>query len=265
MIEKILKAYEDMAKALPRMDRIQKTFATSSELQHILALIYSDIIEFHRRAYKMFRRKAWHLWFAFDWGLFQRRFEFVISRLASHCDLLDKEAASIHFMEMKTWTDKRFDEEEATEQYRQNQMAKDVFAWLSVAEADQEEYLCRLSDQRLPETCSFIFDDPSIGCWAGGEGGLEVVSLNAYSSSSLSMFHLQRQDLVRKRLFEKPILHLHTQPRTVGLTPELLIALDDRYPWWRQELHMLFHNPTFTLTKWTVPFILFLRPQIVGG
>ena len=181
MIEKILKAYADMAEVLPRMDRIKKTFGTSPDLHQVLALIYSDIIEFHRRAYRMFRRKAWHLWFAFDWGLFERRFKSIISRLASHCDLLDKEAASIHFMEMKTMRDKRLDEEEATEQYRHNQMAQDVFSWLSAADADQEEYLDKLSDQRIPETCNFIFDDPSISSWAGCEGGLDVVSLHLYS------------------------------------------------------------------------------------
>lgn len=181
-MEKILKAYTDMADVLPRMDRIEKTFGTSPELQQVLALIYSDIIEFHRRAYRMFRRKAWHLWFAFDWGLFERRFKSIILRLASHCDLLDKEAASIHFMEMKTLRDKRLDEEEATEQHRHNQMAQDVFSWLSAANTNQEEYLYEVIEhRRLPGTCNFIFDDPSINSWASGEGGLEVVSLHPYS------------------------------------------------------------------------------------
>lgn len=196
-MEKILKAFSDIAEVLPRMDRLKTTFGTNSEFQQVLASIFSDIIEFHRRAYKMFRRKAWHVWFTFDWGLFERRFKSIISRLGSHCDLLDKEAASIHFEQMKAMRDKRIQEDEATEQYRHNQMMQDVVAWLSAAEDAQEEYLHNLSDRRLPGTCNFVFEDPNVSAWAEDEVGPGVVWLTGIPGagksfvSSLIVQHLQ--------------------------------------------------------------------------
>ena len=114
-MDRILQAYADIAKYLPRMDRLRRTFGDMEEFKQILGLIYSDIIEFHQRAYKIFRRRAWHVWFAFDWSLFERRFKSILSRLTSHCDLLDKEAASIHFLEMKIAREKNIKDEEDSE------------------------------------------------------------------------------------------------------------------------------------------------------
>ena len=174
-MEQILAAYADIADVLPRMDRLKTTFGDTPEFQQILGLIYNDIIEFHQRAYKMFRRKTWHIWFALDWGLFQRRFKSILSRLASHCDLLDKEAASIHFMEMKAMRDKRVLEEESFEQQRQLQMIQDIFKWLSAAEESQEEYLHRLSDHRQQDTCDYIFSEPRMSSWLDSETGPNVI------------------------------------------------------------------------------------------
>ena len=149
-MDKILKAYADIADVLPRMDRLKSTFGDTAEFRQIVGLIYSDVIEFHQRAYKMFRRRRWHIWFAFDWGLFERRFKTITSRLASHCDLLDKEAASLHFSQMKEMRDKRLREEEDFETSRQNQMVQDVLAWLSAA----EDTLSRMIVNRGPATSS---------------------------------------------------------------------------------------------------------------
>ncbi|KAL9100452.1 MAG: hypothetical protein Q9163_004176 [Psora crenata] len=94
IMDNILQAFSDV---LPRVDRLRATFEDNKNLNEVLGLIYSDILEFFRRAYKFFRRKAWHFWFSFDWGLFERRFKLILEKLSSHCDLLDKEAATIQF------------------------------------------------------------------------------------------------------------------------------------------------------------------------
>lgn len=174
-MEKILQAFSDMADVLPRLDRLKATFPQDTNFNQVVGLIYSDIIEFHQRAYKFFRRKAWHLWFAFDWGLFERRFNLILQKLASHCDLLDKEAAAAHFSEMKHFRDKRQLEEDAFEQKRQNQMARDVFRWLSAAEDQQEEHLQRISDKRQPETCNWVLKDPQMRPWIEDDSGDAIV------------------------------------------------------------------------------------------
>lgn len=165
MIDKLLGAYSDIAEVLPRVDKLKTTFGDKTDFQQVLGLIYSDIIEFHQRAYKIFRRKAWHLWFALDWGLFDRRFKLILENLASHCDLLDREAAALHFSEMKTMRDKRQLEDEKFEQYRHDQMVREVFAWLAAADESQEDYLNDISDRRLLETCNWILEEAQIRSW----------------------------------------------------------------------------------------------------
>lgn len=136
-MESILQAFNDIANVLPRMERLKATFGDNADFTEAIALIYSDILEFFQRAYKFFRCKGWHFWFAFNWGLFERRFKAILFRLSSHCNLVDREAAAIHFSEMKEFRNMRQLEEEAFEQHRQTQMAESVFRWLSALEDDQ--------------------------------------------------------------------------------------------------------------------------------
>lgn len=164
-MDKILQALKDIADVLPRVDRLQAAFTDVLDLERVVALIYSDILEFLHRVYKFLQRRAWHIFFASHWGLFERRFKSILQRLAAHSELLDKEAAAVHYSEMKTIRDARLQENEEFERRRQNNMAQEVFAWLSAAEDSQEEYLHQLADIRQPETCDWILEQDDVFRW----------------------------------------------------------------------------------------------------
>lgn len=168
-MESILQAFSDIASVLPRIDRLKATFRDSADLNHIMGFVYSDILDFHQRAYKIFRRKGWHFWFTVNWGLFERRFKSIIQRLNSHCEILDKEAASIHFLEMKIFREKRQLEDDADEQHRQSEMARSVVLWLSASDGEQEDHLHKLSDDRVPGTCNWVLDDSQMCSWLEDE------------------------------------------------------------------------------------------------
>ena len=174
-MERILQAFGDIADVLPRLDRLKATFPEDLNFNQVVGLIYSDVIEFHRRAYKFFRRKAWHFWFAFDWGLFERRFKLILQKLDCHCERLDKEAAAAHYSKMKEFRDKRQREEDDLERQRQTQMAQDVFRWLSAAEDQQEEFLHQISDKRQPGTCDWVLKDPQMQPWIEDDSGDAVL------------------------------------------------------------------------------------------
>ena len=187
VMEKILQAFSDIADVLPRLDRLKATFPDDNNFNQVVGLIYSDVIEFHRRAYRMFRRRGWHFWFAFDWGLFERRFKLILQKLASHCDLLDKEAAAAHFSEMKQFRDKRQLEEDAFERQRHIQMAQDVFIWLSATEDQQQEHLHLMSDKRQPETCDWILRDPQMQPWMEDDSGDALLWMTAIPGAGKSI------------------------------------------------------------------------------
>jgi hypothetical protein len=56
--EKLIEAYGKIADLLPRLDRLSAALGADVNFQNVLALVYSDILEFHRRAYKFVRRRC---------------------------------------------------------------------------------------------------------------------------------------------------------------------------------------------------------------
>lgn len=186
-MDKILQAFGNIAAVLPRMDILKDTFGDSVEFQLVLSHIYSDILEFHRRVYKFFRRKSWHLWFAFDWGLFERRFKSILEKLSAHCDVLDKEAAAIHFSEMKKMRDSRQREDEEFEEKRHARMFRKVLDWLSAAEDSQEEYLHTLAEKRQLETCDWILKDDQMFSWIEDEMGDSILWMTGIPGAGKSI------------------------------------------------------------------------------
>ena len=170
-LEKILQAFSDLANALPHLDRLQALFREDTHVNHALALVYSDITEFIQQSYKIFRRKAWHVLFTVSWGLFEKRLSKIIERLSLHRDLLDKEAAAAHYLEMRKFKDKCQAEEDAFEARTCNMMTRDVLGWLSAGEDRQEERIDRISDVCQSEACDWVLEDPQVRLWIQDDCG----------------------------------------------------------------------------------------------
>ena len=47
-----------IGEAMPRFDRLSAAFREDLEFQQVMGYFYEDILEFHRRAYKFFRRRG---------------------------------------------------------------------------------------------------------------------------------------------------------------------------------------------------------------
>jgi len=56
--EKLIAAYGRIAENLPRFDRLSNAYKNNPDFQQVLAVVYSDILEFHRKAYKFFRKNG---------------------------------------------------------------------------------------------------------------------------------------------------------------------------------------------------------------
>lgn len=56
--EKLIAAYGRIAENLPRFDRLSLAYRNNHDFQQVLAVVYSDILEFHRYAYKFFRKNG---------------------------------------------------------------------------------------------------------------------------------------------------------------------------------------------------------------
>jgi hypothetical protein len=56
--EKLISAYSQIAEHLPRFDRLSEAYRNHPDFQRVIALVYGDILEFHRQAYKFFKRSG---------------------------------------------------------------------------------------------------------------------------------------------------------------------------------------------------------------
>ena len=56
--EQLIEAYGKIGDVLPRLDRLSTALIQDSNFQKVLALVYADILEFHKLAYKFVRRRC---------------------------------------------------------------------------------------------------------------------------------------------------------------------------------------------------------------
>ena len=166
----ILQAFGDIAEVLPRMDKLKAVFG-DVDFQRVVGLIYSDIVEFLQRVYKFFCRRSWHLWFTFEWGMFERRFKSILEKLANHSELLDKEAAANHYLKMKNMADEREEKDKEFEQRERNKRALEVFTSLSAAATTQENHLHQIAEFRQLGTCDWLLENSRIDSWIKDESG----------------------------------------------------------------------------------------------
>jgi tetratricopeptide (TPR) repeat protein len=58
VFDKLIDAYSQIGQAMSRFDRLEAAFGNDPNFKAVLGMIYEDILEFHRRAYKFFRRRC---------------------------------------------------------------------------------------------------------------------------------------------------------------------------------------------------------------
>ena len=98
------------------------------------------------------------------WRTFEHRFSGIVSNLRRHSDLLDREAASIHFAAAKDAETALQRQIEAAEAQRMRTEWKDVQQWLAV-DGSQESRLERLAERCQPGSCNWILHNVILSSW----------------------------------------------------------------------------------------------------
>ncbi|RMZ72474.1 hypothetical protein GMOD_00007468 [Pyrenophora seminiperda CCB06] len=165
--EKLIEAYGKIADMLPRLDRLNNALVNDHNFQNVLALVYSDIIEFHRRAYKFVRRKSWAIFFGSMWANFESRFDGILKNLAYHGELADKEAAAAAIFEAlrrSKVNDERWKQQEHEWQTAKTQK---VLTWLGTNDTLPADLLERHIQGCLPGSCDWFVQHKASQLWLG--------------------------------------------------------------------------------------------------
>ncbi|RYN19214.1 hypothetical protein AA0119_g12858 [Alternaria tenuissima] len=165
--EKLIEAYARIGNMLPRLDRLGHALADDHNFQNVLALVYSDIIEFHRRAYKFVRQRSWAVFFGSMWLGFESRFNEISKSLAYHSDLADKEAAAADIAEAIRRS--KADDERWERQENEWNAAKvqKVLAWLGTSDTSPADLFERHIHNCLPGSCDWFIKHNATQLWLG--------------------------------------------------------------------------------------------------
>ncbi|KAI0466178.1 hypothetical protein F4859DRAFT_334509 [Xylaria cf. heliscus] len=176
--EQIIKAYSRIGESLVRFEKLQKSFHQNPAFQQTLAVFYSDILEFHKEAYKSVRRSSWKLLFLASWGRFQGRFDNILDDLKRHEDQLDKDANAYNILEAKNmreslreWREESLAKTHQEEREQNARQLQGICVWLRVNDADQIVIFDQVSTEasRHPGTCSWVLAQATIKCWLSNQ------------------------------------------------------------------------------------------------
>ncbi|KAH7343012.1 hypothetical protein BKA65DRAFT_587311 [Rhexocercosporidium sp. MPI-PUGE-AT-0058] len=187
ILDKLLEAYSQIANVLPRFDRFQSAFDYDANVSQALALVYEDILEFHRNTYLFLRRGAWHIFFDSLWKDFGARFLGILENLERHRDLVDREASTIAIIEAKKWRAKQQDNLEQLEDERRDRQLQDCISWLAIDDRSQEDALEKLSDLRQEGTCDWILESSQLRTWVEDRNAEPVLWLKGIPGAGKSV------------------------------------------------------------------------------
>ncbi|KAK1458952.1 NACHT domain-containing protein [Colletotrichum melonis] len=183
--ESLIDVYAQVARNLPRFERLSKAFRNQPEFQSVLVEVYIDILAIHLDVYKIARQPGWRRLFDSCWKDFGHRLKAILSRLATNRDLVDREAASFEIVEAMDERKRLMREAAKRENERLDEYARQVFEWLQlgVCDREQEDLLNDFQEARVPETCEWLMRHPEVMTWLDEEDKRQVLWLKGKPGS----------------------------------------------------------------------------------
>ncbi|KAE8849283.1 hypothetical protein PTNB73_04962 [Pyrenophora teres f. teres] len=152
--ETLISAYAQIAENLPRFDRLSNAFRNHSDFQQLIAVLYSDILEFHRQSYKFFWKSG-----ELSWPKYR------------HASLVDKEANAYSIAEVMIWRKEAREAAVKVEKERSAAKLAETLSWLGIDQIPgcdqsyQDNTLNRLSDDCCAGTTDWTSRHPRTKAW----------------------------------------------------------------------------------------------------
>ncbi|KAL7267231.1 hypothetical protein RUND412_010191 [Rhizina undulata] len=180
--DKLLDAFEDIGQNLPRFDQYSKFYNENERIQEVIAMIYVDIMEFHRKALKFFQKRAWKTVFLSLWTTFDDRFQNILQNISKHKELIENEAKAAEIMEAQLAREKALGEYKDNRGERERKQSREVISWLSPCtfEIDLE----RLRERRHAETGGWLSTVPEVKDWFNDASEERLIWLHGIPGSA---------------------------------------------------------------------------------
>ncbi|KAK8013246.1 hypothetical protein PG991_009517, partial [Apiospora marii] len=186
-LDKVLTAYADIGSKMPRFAIYANAFPTHESFQQMIAYLFEDILEFHRKAYSWITKPGLSMFFTSVWGRFNDRFDTLLQSIACISEKIDRDAVAIDIMEAaelrKKWS------ADCIERDRRHhiEQLQCILNWLERTEPEGDAKLDVLLDKHLEGTSHWALQNSAIRSWLQiGRGG-QVLWINGKPGSGKSV------------------------------------------------------------------------------
>ncbi|KAI0476181.1 hypothetical protein GGR56DRAFT_641517 [Xylariaceae sp. FL0804] len=190
-LDKILMAYASIGSYMPRFARYAGVFPQNHDFQQLLAFLFEDIIEFHRRAYSMIRKPGWQMCFASLWGRFDHRFGSLLTNISQSSELIDREATSLSIMQTAELRQKTLEDCARWESQWQTEQLQSVLNWLGTGDNDPDAKFDWLMDRCHEGTSQWIIKSSKLRTWLQRDRGGNLLWLYGKPGSGKSVLSAQ--------------------------------------------------------------------------
>ncbi|KAI1291072.1 hypothetical protein F5Y03DRAFT_377684 [Xylaria venustula] len=205
-LDRILIAYCQIGNNMPRLTRYINAFPQHQDFQRLVAFLFEDIMEFHRKAYSMICKPGWKIYFSSLWGLFEHRFDDLLQNIARTSELIDKEAVSLDITQAAEQRQRDLDASISRETRWKTEQLQSVLDWLEMGESDPELKLEWLHSRCYEGTSQWITKSSKLRSWLQRGRGPNLLWLYGKPGSGKSILSSQiiyflRSDPARHVLF----------------------------------------------------------------
>ncbi|KAF8535606.1 hypothetical protein BDD12DRAFT_854662 [Trichophaea hybrida] len=195
VFDTVLNAYESLGERIPLLEQYQSLFRQPL-MRKVLVLIFEDVLEFHREALKIFKRRAWTIVFTALWKDFGTRFQKILDSLERHSRLIECQASLTEFEAAQTarrQTEHSFNELRKAEKERQ---MISVTKWLAPSEVHQDQERFTAIRRPYPGSCGWVFKNTAMKNWLdsslGKHSGLWINGIPGAGKTILASAIIER-------------------------------------------------------------------------
>ncbi|TVY15598.1 Vegetative incompatibility protein HET-E-1 [Lachnellula arida] len=152
--ELLLDAYSQIGEHMPLLEQYKDVFGTNDHMKRVLTLLYTDILDFHRRAIRFFSGRVWQQLFRSVWKNFGTCFTHILDSLSRHKNLIVEQAALLYFQQYQSnsqatllhiqqYERDRLETRNIQKQHEQDELHQrylNVLQWLSAAPSTLEDH-----------------------------------------------------------------------------------------------------------------------------
>ncbi|KAK7960375.1 Vegetative incompatibility protein HET-E-1 [Apiospora saccharicola] len=205
-LDRVLSAYADIGSRMPRFSIYLDAFREHQSFQHLIAFLFEDIIEFHRKAYSWITKPGFSMFFSSVWGRFDDRFGTLLLSISRTSEQIDREAIALDIMQAVESRRKSADECIERDRRHQTEQVQSIQNWLELTNTNGEMKLELLLSRHLEGTSDWATQNPKIRSWLQCGRGEQVLWLNGKPGSGKSVLCAQlirflRSDPNRKVCF----------------------------------------------------------------